>query len=163
MSNSLWPHGLQHIRLPCPSPSLGVCSHSCPLSRWCHPTISSSVVTFNADPNLQWQEHCDLSILNQYLYHSHLLSGWKCHDSLCVPFGERFCVLCLQSQPEAMTQESGLRGMVASVWWPQASMDRPRGCLPRATEPSRSRWMVRPSLRKGLTTLGLCFSPEFFL
>ena len=44
MSDSLWPHGLQHIRLPCPSLSPGVCSNSCPLSRWCHPTISSSVI-----------------------------------------------------------------------------------------------------------------------
>ena len=38
MSDSLQPHGLQHARLPCPSQSLGVCSNSCPLSRWCHPT-----------------------------------------------------------------------------------------------------------------------------
>ena len=41
MSDSLRPHGLQHSRLPCPSPSPGACSNSCPLSRWCHPTISS--------------------------------------------------------------------------------------------------------------------------
>ena len=40
MSDSLWPRGLQHARLPCPSLSPGVCSNSCPLSRWCHPTIS---------------------------------------------------------------------------------------------------------------------------
>ena len=45
--NSLWPHGVQHSRLPCPSPSPGVCSNSCPLNRWCHPTISSSVVSFS--------------------------------------------------------------------------------------------------------------------
>ena len=44
MSNYLWPHGLQHTRLPCPSPTPGACSNSCPSSRWCHPTISSSVV-----------------------------------------------------------------------------------------------------------------------
>ena len=42
MSNSLQPDGLQHTRLPCPLPSPGACSNSCPLSRWCHPTISSS-------------------------------------------------------------------------------------------------------------------------
>ena len=42
MSNSLWPHGLQHARLPSPSLSSGVCSNSCPLNQWCHPTISSS-------------------------------------------------------------------------------------------------------------------------
>ena len=41
---TLWPHGLQHSRLPCPSPSPRVCSNSCPLSQWCHPTISSSVI-----------------------------------------------------------------------------------------------------------------------
>ena len=41
MSNSLQPHGLQHTRLPCPSPTPGVYSYSCPLSRWCHSTISS--------------------------------------------------------------------------------------------------------------------------
>ena len=46
MSVSLWPHGLQHTRLPCPSPSSRACSNSCPLSQWCHPTISSSVISF---------------------------------------------------------------------------------------------------------------------
>ena len=48
VSNSLRPHGLQHARLPCPSPASGACSNSCPLSRWCHPTISSSVVPFSS-------------------------------------------------------------------------------------------------------------------
>ena len=48
MSDSLWPHGLQLARLPCPSPTPEVYSNSCPLSRWCHPTISSSVVPFSS-------------------------------------------------------------------------------------------------------------------
>jgi len=48
MSDSLWPHGLQHTRLPCPSPSPRACSNSCPLSQWCHPPISSSVVPFSS-------------------------------------------------------------------------------------------------------------------
>ena len=43
---ALWPHGLQHTRLPCLSLSPRVCSKSCPLSRWCHPNISSSVTLF---------------------------------------------------------------------------------------------------------------------
>ena len=47
VSDSLWPHGLQHARLPCPSLSPRVCSNSCPLSQWCHPTISFSVVPFS--------------------------------------------------------------------------------------------------------------------
>ena len=48
VSDSLWPHGLQHARPPCPSPTLRVYSNSCPLSWWCHPTISSSVVPFSS-------------------------------------------------------------------------------------------------------------------
>ena len=48
VSNSLRPHGLQHTRPPCPSPTPGVYSNSYPLSRWCHPTISSSVVPFSS-------------------------------------------------------------------------------------------------------------------
>ena len=43
VSDSLWPHGLQHNRLPCPSSTPRACSNSCPSSQWCHPTISSSV------------------------------------------------------------------------------------------------------------------------
>ena len=48
MSNSLWPYGLQHARLPCPLPYPRVCSNSCPLSQWCHPTISSSAIPFSS-------------------------------------------------------------------------------------------------------------------
>ena len=46
VTDSLWPHGLQHPRPPCPSPPPRVYPNSCPLSQWCHPTISSSVVPF---------------------------------------------------------------------------------------------------------------------
>ena len=45
---TLKPHGLQHVRLPCPSLSPGVCSDSCPLSRWCYPNILSFVVPFSS-------------------------------------------------------------------------------------------------------------------
>ena len=48
MSDSLRPHGLQHARPPCPSPTPRVYSNSCPLSQWCHPTISSSVIPFSS-------------------------------------------------------------------------------------------------------------------
>ena len=46
MSDSLQPHGVQYARLPCPSPTPAVCSNSYPSSRWCHPTVSSSVIPF---------------------------------------------------------------------------------------------------------------------
>ena len=48
VSDSLRPHGLQHSRLPCPSPSPGACSNSCSLNRWCDPTISSTVVSLSS-------------------------------------------------------------------------------------------------------------------
>ena len=50
MSDSLWLHGLQHARLPCPSPIPRACSNSRPSSQWCHPTITFSVVTFSFCP-----------------------------------------------------------------------------------------------------------------
>ena len=49
-SDSLWPYGLQHARLLCPSLFPGVCSNFCPLSRWCYLTISSSVAPFSSCP-----------------------------------------------------------------------------------------------------------------
>ena len=48
MSDSLWPHGLQHARLPCPSPTPRACSNSSPSFQWCHPTISFSVTPFSS-------------------------------------------------------------------------------------------------------------------
>ena len=50
VSNSLWPHEPQHARPPCPLPTPGIYPNPCPLSRWCHPTISSSVVPFSSCP-----------------------------------------------------------------------------------------------------------------
>ena len=48
VSDSLWPHGLQHARLPCPSPTPGTYSNSCSSNQWCHPTIWSSVILFSS-------------------------------------------------------------------------------------------------------------------
>ena len=48
VSDSLRPHGLQHTRLSCPSPTPRACLNSCPFSQWCHPTISSSVIPFSS-------------------------------------------------------------------------------------------------------------------
>ena len=69
MSDSLWPHGLQHARLPCPSPTPGTCSNLCPLSQWCHPTISSSFIPFYSC--LQSSQHQGLF---QWISSSHQVS-----------------------------------------------------------------------------------------
>ena len=63
MSNSLWPHGLQHARLPCPSLSPKVCSNSYPLVRWCHPTISFSVAPFSCPQSFPASESFPVSQL----------------------------------------------------------------------------------------------------
>ena len=52
MSNSLWLHGLQYARSPCPSPTPGAYSNSCPSSQWCHPTVSSSVIPILRLPSI---------------------------------------------------------------------------------------------------------------
>ena len=56
MLESLWSHGLQHARPPCPSPTPGVYPNPCPLSQWCHPTISSSLVPSPPALNLSQQQ-----------------------------------------------------------------------------------------------------------
>ena len=63
MSDSLWPHELQHARPPCPSPSPGVHSNSYPLSRWCHPAISSLVIPFSCPQSLPASESFPMSQL----------------------------------------------------------------------------------------------------
>ena len=78
MSDSLRPYGLQHARLPCPSPSLGTCYNLCPSSQWCHPTISSSVALLSPALNLsqhqglfQWvgSSHQMVQVLELHLQH----------------------------------------------------------------------------------------------
>ena len=63
---TLWPHGMQHARLPCPSQTPRACSDSCPLSWWCHPTISSSVVP--SPPAFNLSQHQGLF---QWVHSSH--------------------------------------------------------------------------------------------
>ena len=63
MSDSLWPHGLHHARLPCPSLSPEVCSSPCPLSQWCHPIISSSVTPFSCPQSFPASESLPMNWL----------------------------------------------------------------------------------------------------
>ena len=60
VSNSLWPHGVQHAKHPCLSPIPGACSNSCPLSRWCHPSTSFSVLPSPSLPAFNLSLHQDL-------------------------------------------------------------------------------------------------------
>ena len=70
VSNSLWPHRLQHARPPCPSPTPGAYSNSCPPSWWCHPTISSSVAHFSS--RLQSSPASGFFLVSQHTHiHTH--------------------------------------------------------------------------------------------
>ena len=75
MPDSLRPHGLQHARLPCPSPTPGPCSNSCSSSWWCHPTISSSVSPFSS---------CLQSFPAKYLWALTVLHSSLSHWGVCV-------------------------------------------------------------------------------
>ena len=94
VSDSLWPHGLQRARLPCPSPSPGVCSNSCSLSQWCHPNISSSVPLpsntsvhygiSDEDENVHDEDDMNHTILSCY---------WR--PLKCRALKYTFCISCL--------------------------------------------------------------------
>ena len=141
--NSVRPHGLQHTRLPCPSPSPGVCSNSCPWSWWCHPTISSSVTSvyyiwfhwillyiFNKDGNTwRWSR----SVVSDSLQHHELqhiklpcpsLSpgvcsnsyplSWWCHPTISSSVVPFLLALNL-SQYQGLLQWAGSSHQVAQV------------------------------------------------
>ena len=97
--DSLRPHGLQHSRLPCPPPSPKLFSNSCPLSRWCHPTISSSAVPFSFAFSLsqhqgllQWvssshQEVLELPLQHQsfqWIFRTDFLYSWLVWSPCCL-------------------------------------------------------------------------------
>ena len=73
MSDSLRPHGLQHARPPCPSPTPGIHPNPCASSRWCHPTISSSVVPFSSCPQ---SFPASVSFLSFFLF-SFIFISWR--------------------------------------------------------------------------------------
>ena len=88
MSDSLRPHGLQHARPPCPSPTPGAYQNSCPLSWWCHPTISSSVIPFSSHIQ-SFQASGSFQMRSVYVY-------THCCGLNCVPPPHQD-ILCAQS------------------------------------------------------------------
>ena len=85
VSDCLWPHELQHARPPCPSPTPGDHSNSCPSSQWCHPSISSFVVRFSSCPqSLPASESFPINQLFACMVVLHKYnSQWKCRNKSC--------------------------------------------------------------------------------
>ena len=113
VSNSFRPHCLQHARLPCPSPTPGAYSNSCPLHQWCHPTISSSVVPFSsrlqsfpASGSFPILGTCQRIIWNVFLgFPYHTLYFWAlvamyclCSTILCVCFPQKSSYYIIHSR-----------------------------------------------------------------
>ena len=97
VSSSLRAHGLQHDGLPCSSPTPGVCSNSCPLSLWCHPTISSSVIPFPSPSHLQSFPASGSFPMSQFFASVPLLTSYLTLDKLLT-----FCseiILCSNLTP----------------------------------------------------------------
>ena len=120
VSNSLQPRGLQHARLSCPPLSPGVCSNSCPLSQWCHPTISSSVAPFSSFTQsfvasgsfssesalrIRWPKYWNFSISPSNEYFNEYLG--------LISF--RFDLLAVPGTPKSLLQHHSLKSVNSSV------------------------------------------------
>ena len=117
VSDSLQPHRLQHARLPCPSPVPGACPTSCPLSRWCHPTISSSVAPFSFCPQSFAASGSFLTSSLHQVAKVNWSFSFSCSNeySGLVSFGiDWFDVLAVQGTLKSLLQHHNLK---ASVLW----------------------------------------------
>ena len=117
--DSFQPHELQHARLPCPSPSPGACSNSCPLSQWCHPTISSSVVPFSSYLSLsqhqglfQWvtSSHQVAKVLEFQLQHQSF--QWIFRTDFLYDWLDRFDLLAVQGTLKRLLQHHSSKASI---------------------------------------------------
>ena len=117
ISDSLQPHGLQHTRLPCPSPSPGVCPSSCPLNWWCHPTISSSVIHFSclqSFPGIRVFSNGSVLRIRWPRYWSFSISPSNDYSGLISCRIDWFDLLAVQGTLKSLLQHHSLK---ASVLW----------------------------------------------
>ena len=122
VSDCLWPHGLQHASLPCPLPTPGVYSNLCPLSPWCHPTISSSVIPSPPAFNLsQHQVFSNESVLcirwPKYWSFSFNISPFSEHPRLISFRMDWLDLLAVQGTLKSLLQHHSSK---ASILWHSA-------------------------------------------
>ena len=129
MPDSLQPHGQQHARLPCPSLSAGVCSNSCSLSWWCHPTISFSVAPFSSCPQ-------SFPASGSFLISLLFASGGQSIGALCLVSPSKYVALLSGRLKKAHIRISkGLKWRYYFHHWkPSEQPCRKRG-KPEKTEP----------------------------
>ena len=122
MSNSLWPHGLQHVRFPYPSPTPGAYSNSCSLCQWYHPTISSSVVPFSSQlQSYSIRVFSKDSVLHirqpKYWSFSFSISSSNEYSGLISFTVDWFDLLTIQGTLKSLLQHHSLK---ASILWQSA-------------------------------------------
>ena len=144
---TLWPNGLQHARLPYPSPFPGVGSNSCPLSRWCHPTTSSSVTPFSCPQSFPASGSFPKSwLLASALVLPVNIQGW-------FPLGLRwFDLLTVQGALKSLLQHHGSK---ASILWCSAFLMVPIS-HPYILLEKTSLWLYEPLSAKWHLCFFIC-------
>ena len=118
VSDSFWLHELQHTRLPCPSPTPRVHPNPCPLSRWCHPTILSSVVPFSSCPQFSPASESTLRMRwPKYWSFSFSISPSKEHPGLISFIMNWLDILAVQGTLKSLLQHLSSK---ASILWHSA-------------------------------------------
>ena len=134
MSNPLWPYGLQHTSLPCPSPTPGAYSNSCPLSQWCHTPISSSVLYYLLEfPQIyvHWVSDAYLTISSSVLIFSFFLQSFPASEyfPMCQIFPSGNQILGFSLQHQFFGAQSSLWSSSRTCTWlfekPQLWLYRP--------------------------------------
>ena len=136
--SGVWPlqlHGLQHTRLPCSSLSHGVCSYSCPLSQWCHPTISFSVIPFS-------------SHLQSFLASGYFPMSWL-FNSGGQSIGPSASVLPMNIQDWFLL---GLTGLISSLSCPRDSQESSRATQFKSNSSSALSLLYGSTLTSHMTT-----------
>ena len=130
---TLRPHGLQHARLPCSSPTPRACSNSCPLSPWCHPTISSSVTLFSSSPwtarrskqSILKEINCEYSLEGlmlklKFQYLDHLMQRANSLEKLYCGYWQTDCKVYMERQKtqaaHTVLKESKVGGLTVSTY-----------------------------------------------
>ena len=123
MSDSLWLHESQHTRPPCPSPTPGIHSNSCPSSRWCHPAISSSVIPFSS---------CPQTLPASVSFRMSQLFAWG---------GQKKVTLCLGVHYTFAEQQQRGKNQTNQEVWGKGSKSKGLFTVPNSADPPRE-WTI---------------------
>ena len=140
MSDSLRPHGLQHARPPCPSPTPGVYSNSCPSSRWCHPTISSSVVPFSACP--QSLPASGLFLMSQLFAWGGQSTGVSASASVLPENTQNWSLLGWTGWISLKSSEILLSHKKECIWVSSSEVGEPWACFTDWSKPEREKYRM---------------------